>query len=156
MRGPRRRARRISFNPSHTCFKPCGVRGRGLDAVELRADEFEALRLMDYEGLYQEECAQRMGISRPTLSRMVAAARYKVADALMHGKRILIATTVPPAALGPGGEGAASAEAHVLKPGLSPASVEPEVSPCAAPLQAEGLDVAGASPAQGRFDEVLR
>jgi hypothetical protein len=124
--------------------------------VELRADEFEALRLMDYEGLYQEECAQRMGISRPTFSRMVAAARCKVADALVHGKRILIVTTVPSAVLGKGGEGAASAEAHVLKSGLSPASVEPEVSPCAAPLRADSLDVVGASPAQGRFDEVLR
>jgi predicted DNA-binding protein (UPF0251 family) len=50
---------------------------------------------MDYEGLYQEECAHRMGISRTTFSRMVAAARRKVADALLHGKRLLIATERP-------------------------------------------------------------
>lgn len=92
MRGPRRRARCIGFNPTHTCFKPCGVRGRGLATLMLRTDEFEALRLLDYEGLYQEECAQRMGISRTTLSRMAAEARRKVIEALLHGKRLLIAT----------------------------------------------------------------
>ncbi len=90
MRGRRRRARCIGFDPTHLCFKPCGVRGRGLETVELRADELEALRLMDYEGLYQEQCAERMGVSRTTLSRTVAEARRKIADALLHGKRLVI------------------------------------------------------------------
>lgn len=148
MRGPRRRARWIGFNPSHTCFKPCGVRGRGLDTVELRADEFEALRLMDYEGLYQEECAQRMGISRPTFSRMVAEARRKVADVLLHGKRLLIATQ-PEATVRQEAESAASPEAPILKSAASPARAEPETSPCAAPSQDENQDAAGDSPAQG-------
>ena len=67
------------------------MRGRGLETVELRSDELEALRLTDYEGLYQEQCAERMGVSRTTLSRTVAAARRKVADALLHGKRLMIA-----------------------------------------------------------------
>ena len=66
MRGRPRRARCIGFDPSHICFKPCGVRGKGMETVELQADEFEALRLMDFEGLYQEQCAERMGISRTT------------------------------------------------------------------------------------------
>jgi predicted DNA-binding protein (UPF0251 family) len=91
MIGCRRRARCIGFDPIHICFKPCGVRGRGLETIELQADEFEALRLMDFEGLYQEECAERMGISRTTLSRTLAEARRKVADALLHGKRLVIA-----------------------------------------------------------------
>jgi len=91
MIGRRRRARCIGFDPIHLCFKPCGVRGRGLETIELQADELEALRLMDYEGLYQEECAERMGISRTTLSRTLAEARRKVADALLNGKRLVIA-----------------------------------------------------------------
>jgi predicted DNA-binding protein (UPF0251 family)/predicted Fe-Mo cluster-binding NifX family protein len=91
MIGRRRRARCIGFDPIHLCFKPCGVRGRGLETIELQADELEALRLMDYEGLYQAECAERMGISRTTLSRTLAEARRKVADALLHGKRLVIA-----------------------------------------------------------------
>ena len=94
MPGPRRRARCIAFDPGFICFKPCGRPGRGLETVELRADELEALRLSDLEGLYQEECAKRMQISRTTLSRNLAEARRKVADALIHGRRLVVAVSL--------------------------------------------------------------
>lgn len=90
MPGRRRRARCIDFDPGHLCFKPCGRPGRGTERVGLRADELEAIRLADLEGLYQEDAAQRMGISRTTLSRTLAEARRKVADALIGGKRLVI------------------------------------------------------------------
>lgn len=61
-----------------------------METVTLRSDELEALRLADFEGLYQEACAQRMGISRTTLSRTLAAARRKVVEALLHGKRLIV------------------------------------------------------------------
>ena len=61
---------------------------RSLEEVTLHLDEIEALRLADLEGLYQEEAASRMGISRPTFSRITAGARWKVADALVHGKAL--------------------------------------------------------------------
>jgi uncharacterized protein len=53
--------------------------------VVLTVDEFEALRLADYEGLYQEQAAQRMGVSRQTFGRIVESARRKVAQALVKG-----------------------------------------------------------------------
>ncbi|MBK1717359.1 DUF134 domain-containing protein [Thiocystis violacea] len=90
MTGRKRRARCIGFDPGFLCFKPCGRPGRGMATVVLRADELEALRLADLEGLYQEDCAQRMGISRTTLSRTLAEARRKVTDALLNGKRLLV------------------------------------------------------------------
>jgi predicted DNA-binding protein (UPF0251 family)/predicted Fe-Mo cluster-binding NifX family protein len=62
-----------------------------LESIQLQADELEALRLMDLEGLYQEQCAEHMGVSRTTLSRTLSEARRKVADALLHGKRLIIA-----------------------------------------------------------------
>ena len=93
MPGRRRRARCIGFDPGFICFKPCGRPGRGMETLELGVDELEALRLSDFEGLYQEECARRMGISRTTLSRTLAKAHCKVADALLHGKRLVIAVT---------------------------------------------------------------
>jgi len=122
--GPRRRARCIGFAPGFICFKPCGRPGRGLETVELRADELEALRLSDLEGLYQEECAQRMQISRTTLSRTLAEAHRKVADALIHGRRLVIAVPLedihtedtempaggPEAAAGETGEGPSNHE----------------------------------------------
>jgi predicted DNA-binding protein (UPF0251 family) len=115
MRGRKRRARCIAFDPAYTCFKPCGRPGRGMETVEVRADEFEALRLMDYEGLYQAECAERMGISRPTLSHTVASARRKVADALLHGKRLVIASA-PPAVLATSRDYESAADSDVELP----------------------------------------
>ncbi len=58
--------------------------------VLLRPDEIEILRLVDLEGLEQEEAAQRMGISRKTLWKDLHEARKKVIDALVNGKTIEI------------------------------------------------------------------
>jgi len=88
----KRRCRHIGFSPRHRCFKPCGMRQNELQSVELEADELEAIRLIDFEGLYQQECAERMQISRTTFSRTVERARRKIADALLHGKSINIIT----------------------------------------------------------------
>jgi predicted DNA-binding protein (UPF0251 family) len=58
--------------------------------VTLALDEVEALRLADLNGLYQEQAAAQMRISRPTFSRVIEQARRKVADALIHGKALRI------------------------------------------------------------------
>ena len=50
--------------------------------VLLTLDEYEAIRLADLEGLYQEQAATRMNVSRQTFGRIVEAARRKVADVL--------------------------------------------------------------------------
>jgi predicted DNA-binding protein (UPF0251 family) len=85
-----RKRRNISVDHSHICFKPCGVKSLELERVELRADEMEALRLADFEGLYQQECADKMKISRTTFSRLIESARKKVADTLLHTKALSI------------------------------------------------------------------
>jgi predicted DNA-binding protein (UPF0251 family)/DNA-directed RNA polymerase subunit RPC12/RpoP len=72
-----------------TAFKPCGVPGRELEVVELQIDELEAVRLADLEGLYQEAAAERMGISRATFGRLIAAARQKIASALLGSKMLV-------------------------------------------------------------------
>ena len=59
-----------------------------LAEVVLTLDELESLRLADLNGLYQEQAAKEMKISRPTFSRIVEEARRKVADALIHGKAL--------------------------------------------------------------------
>lgn len=56
--------RRISGKPAASLFKPVGIPARGLDEVAMTLDEFEALRLADLEGQYQEQAAERMGVSR--------------------------------------------------------------------------------------------
>jgi predicted DNA-binding protein (UPF0251 family) len=54
--------------------------------VSLSLDEIEAIRLADYEGLYQEEASERMGVSRQTFGRIIQTARGKVAEALLDGR----------------------------------------------------------------------
>jgi len=71
-------------------FHPAGIPVRGLDGIVLTLDEFEAIRLADLEGLYQEQAAERMIVSRPTFGRILAAAHRKVAEALAHGKTLKI------------------------------------------------------------------
>lgn len=71
-------------------FKPTGVPIDELEEVVMTLDEFEALRLADLDGLYQEEAAGKMKVSRPTFSRIIESARRKVADALVHGKLLRI------------------------------------------------------------------
>ena len=83
--------RRVAAPPLIGYFKPAGVPVRSLEEVALSVDEFEALRLADLEGLYQDEAARRMGISRATFARIVETSRRKVAEALVHGRALRIA-----------------------------------------------------------------
>ena len=82
--------RRIAGRPAASVFKPLGVPLRELDGIVMTLDEFEAIRLADLGGLYQEQAAAQMGVSRPTFSRIVDSAHRKVADALVHGRALHI------------------------------------------------------------------
>ena len=85
-RPPKRR--RVEFVPEVTVFKPAGIPLVDMEEETLLLEELEALRLKDLEGLEQEECADRMQVSRPTFQRVLSSAREKVARALVEGKAI--------------------------------------------------------------------
>ncbi len=80
--------RKIENMPSITWFKPVGVPLKQLEEVVLTLDEIEAVRLADVEGLYQEQVANQMNVSRPTVGRILTSARKKMAEALVLGKAI--------------------------------------------------------------------
>ena len=82
------RCRRIEKLPVYRSFSPDDI--SAVESVFMTVDEFEALRLLDSEGLTQEVCAERMNISRTTVTSIYESARKKVADALVNGKRLLI------------------------------------------------------------------
>jgi predicted DNA-binding protein (UPF0251 family) len=82
--------RKIREIPPSAVFKPQGIPASALEQVVLAVDEFEAIRLADYEGLYQQEAAENMNISRQTFGRILESARMKTADALIHGKVLKI------------------------------------------------------------------
>ena len=83
--------RRIGWLPRLDYFRPDGVDDSNVEEVVLTLDELEALRLADLEGLYQEEAAKRMNVSRQTFGRIIEEAHRKVADAIVNGKAIRIA-----------------------------------------------------------------
>lgn len=82
--------RRVEFEPQVTYFKPAGIPKYKLQELVLNVEEIEAIRLKDKEGLEQEECAERMHVSRPTFQRILMIAREKIADAIIEGKAIRI------------------------------------------------------------------
>jgi predicted DNA-binding protein (UPF0251 family) len=82
--------RTVKNLPNVTYYKPRAIPMSELEEVALTYDEFEALRLADLEGLYQEMAAIKMKISRPTFGRIIESAHKKVADALINGKAIKI------------------------------------------------------------------
>ncbi len=58
--------------------------------VIMSLDEFETIRLLDREGMTQEQCAGHMGVARTTVTAIYNCARRKIAEALVDGKRLLI------------------------------------------------------------------
>jgi uncharacterized protein len=89
-RGRPKCPRRVEQTPDVTYFKPRGVPLSDLEVVSLTVEELEALRLVDIEGLRQEDAASRVGISRRAFWEDLKAARMKVALALSTGKAIEI------------------------------------------------------------------
>ena len=71
-------------------FKPFGVPMSDLEPVFLLYEEYEAMRLLDYEGFTQLQAAKEMGISRPTMTRIYEKARCSIAKAFVEGKAIFI------------------------------------------------------------------
>ena len=79
---------RVGVTPPITGLFP-NPRGN-LEPIFINSAELEAFRLVDLEGLSQEEAGQRMGISRGTVWRLVQNARKKTAQALIEGKPLQI------------------------------------------------------------------
>lgn len=82
--------RRVRCFPESNYFKPRGIPLSLLEEIILTVDEFEAIRLADFEGLYQEKAAKKMNISRQTFGRIIESGHKKVAEALMKGKALKI------------------------------------------------------------------
>ena len=82
--------RKVTSPPLMLGYKPFGIPRSQLESVIIHYDEFEAIRLLDYEGLMQEQAAERMNVSRPTLTRIYEQARRSIAKAFIEGKMILI------------------------------------------------------------------
>ncbi|WP_153110891.1 DUF134 domain-containing protein [Propionivibrio limicola] len=88
------KCRKVCCQIAAVCFKPQCASVKNLDEVVLGLDEIEAIRLADFEGLYQADAAACMGIARQTFGKIIAQAHKKVATALIGGKVLRIAPNV--------------------------------------------------------------
>ena len=85
----KKRNRRIQVPPVIKGMSVYGIRGRKSNEVILHLEEYEAIRLLDYQNLTQEEAAVYMDVSRPTLTRIYEEARRKVATSFVEGRDLL-------------------------------------------------------------------
>ena len=101
--------RRVAGMPRCKVFKPAGIPACSLQEVVLTVDELEAVRLADLQGLYQEQAARQMNVSRQTFGRIIESAHRKVAETLVEGKALRIEggeiECRAPEGRGPGGRG---------------------------------------------------
>lgn len=85
-----KRLRTIVNPPLMDGFKPYGIPNTRLERVVLLYEEYESIRLTDYEGLTQAQSAECMNVSRPTFTRIYEKARKTIAQAFVEGKTIVI------------------------------------------------------------------
>jgi predicted DNA-binding protein (UPF0251 family) len=90
-RGRPRMRRTIASTSESRCYKPCCCPEKEEPGISLQPEEIELIRLIDLEGLEQEEAAEKLGVSRKTAWRDLHEARRKIADALVNGKGIEMA-----------------------------------------------------------------
>ena len=88
-KGRPKKYRIVRIDPKISHFSPRGRPGRP-DEIELKMEEFEAIRLADLIGLSQKQAALSMHISQQTFSRILKKARKTVAEGLVKGKIIKI------------------------------------------------------------------
>ncbi|MEI6346795.1 MAG: DUF134 domain-containing protein [Bacteroidota bacterium] len=82
------RNRKICQPPQMAGFKPFGMPRCKSESIDLQFDEFESLKLVMYEKLSQDEAAEKMNVSRPTLTRVYNRGLEKIAKAFVEGLSI--------------------------------------------------------------------
>lgn len=87
------KCRNIASRPKSYYFKPRAVPLCELEEETLAADEFQALKYADYDGMEQKQAAALMGISRQTFGNILASSRKKIAAAIVYGRALRIENT---------------------------------------------------------------
>ncbi len=84
------KCRKVCCMPKINKFGPFDQTVLQKELINMTIDEYETIRLIDLEGLTQEECASQMNVARTTIQGIYMQARKKIAEALIHGKIITI------------------------------------------------------------------
>lgn len=82
--------RKVCCAPCKNRFGLLGEWAGNHEVVRLTVDEYETIRLIDYEGLLQEQCAEKMQVARTTVQAIYVAARKKLATMIVEGRPLCI------------------------------------------------------------------
>lgn len=85
-----RKWRKVCCLPENNRYGPLDTSINQTQFIVMTVDEYETIRLIDLEGLTQEECADQMHIARTTVQRIYRDARQKLAEFLVEGKILRI------------------------------------------------------------------
>lgn len=85
-----RKCKKVCRLPKNNFFGPIGSHCSSEEPVVLLVEEYETIRLIDLEGMTQEECAEKMHVARTTIQAIYTRARKKLADLLVNGKWLAI------------------------------------------------------------------
>lgn len=85
-----RKWRKVCCLPESKIFGPLDYENIDSKIIIMTVDEYETIRLIDLEGMMQEECADRMNVARTTVQRIYNDARKKIAEALINGNVLRI------------------------------------------------------------------
>jgi uncharacterized protein len=80
--------RKVVAPPGFRGYKPYGNRHGSKEHVDLLYEEYEAIKLADYDLMNHLEASRLMGVSRATFARVYESARRKIAKALVEAREI--------------------------------------------------------------------
>ncbi|KGL63601.1 DUF134 domain-containing protein [Polaribacter sp. Hel1_85] len=85
-----KKKRKINNPPKMLGFEPFGIKIDKKEHINLQYEEYESIKLVIYDSLSQIEAAEKMEVSRPTLTRIYNSALKKIGQSFVEGKAILI------------------------------------------------------------------
>lgn len=82
-----RKHKRICYVPD---IKDFNMNGKDERVIDITVEEYETVRLIDYVGLTQQECAKQMQVARSTITAIYDNARYKISDSIINSKALRV------------------------------------------------------------------
>ena len=84
------KSRKVVHPPKMKGFKPFGMPLCKAEAVVMKFEEYESLKLINYDGLQHDQAAKQINVSRPTFTRIYNKTINLIAKSFVEGKAIEI------------------------------------------------------------------
>lgn len=82
--------RNVCHLPGNRQYGPLDEVPEESEVISMTVEEYETIRLIDYTGMIQEDCAENMEVARTTVQHIYSNARKKIAESLVRGIPLVI------------------------------------------------------------------